>query len=377
MPGDRKMRVLTVIGSLMVGGTESYVARIACEIRKYGVDMEICALERQGPGLQLLEEGGIRVHGTPYADRTDRSNTLTLVRTVDAIRRIVKTGRYDVVHTYLYWSDVLGVTGARLAGCRRVIVSRRSLHSWIHAPGPLFHGLEQISNLLANEMIANSKAALRDAEAHEFLLPAVRTVIYNGVDVTSYQPVHPRLDGPLRIVTVGGLAPRKGQKYAIEALALLTRSGLEASLELVGGGADESTLRHQANEAGVGPLVGFAGEQPDPRPYLARADIFLLPSRQEGFSNALLEAMACALPVVATDVGGNAEAMIDGEGGRIVPSRQPGAMAAAITELARDRSKLAQMGQINRQRVAALFTLEASARKLADWYVTGHSTPTV
>jgi len=361
----------------MVGGTESYVVRLAREIRKYGVDMEICALELEGPLLKSLEESGVRVHGTPYASRSQQSNTLTLIRTVSAIRRIVAEGRFDIVHTYLFWSDVLGVSGARLAGCRRVIESRRSLHGWTHTPSAFFHGLEQVTNLFAHEVIANSKVALLDAQAHEPWLPRIRSVLYNGVDVEDYGPARPRLNGPLRIVTVGVLAPRKGQEFAIEALAILIRSGVDATLALVGSGQDEPMLRRKASDAGIGDRVNFAGEQLDPRPYLAGADLFLLPSRQEGFSNALLEAMATALPVVATDVGGNAEAFVDGEGGRLVPPQQPAAMAAAIAELARDRSKLAEMGRVNRRRIAELYTLEASARNLARWYIGGRATPSV
>jgi glycosyltransferase involved in cell wall biosynthesis len=178
-------------------------------------------------------------------------------------------------------------------------------------------------------------------------------------------------------VTVGVLAPRKGQEFAIEALAILIRSGVDATLAFVGSGPDEAMLRRKASDAGISDRVTFAGEQLDPRPYLAGADLFLLPSRQEGFSNALLEAMATSLPVVATDVGGNAEAFIDGEGGRLVPPQQPAAMAAAIAELAKDRSRLAEMGRVNRQRVAELYTLEASARNLAGWYLGGPATLTV
>lgn len=362
------MRVLSIVGSLVLGGTQSYLAATATAITGYGVEMEICALERTGPQLMALERQGVRVHGTPYPTRIDRSNTWTLLQTVDAIRRIVKSGRFDIVHTYLYWSDVLGVAGARLAGCRRIIVSRRSLHGEVHPQGEFLHSLEQMANRFATDVVANSKAVLNDAETHERLLPKRRTVIYNGVDVQRYQPAQPSIEGPLRLLTVGSLAPLKGQEYAIEALAQLVRSGTAATLELVGGGPDEAMLRRRASIAGVGNLVNFAGAQLDPRPHLARADIFVLPSRVEGFSNALLEAMASALPVVATDVGGNAEALIDGEGGRIVPPQLAESIAAAITSLSRDRRQLAEMGRRNRQRVTDLFSLDSSVRLLADWY---------
>src|SRR5256885_471396 len=116
------MRVLSVIGNLTVGGTETFLSRIAPLVAKHGVEMEVCALERTGPYVGALEERGIVVHGTPYSERTRRSNTLTLFRTVDSIRRLVRARRFDIVHTYLFWSDVLGVAGAKLAGCHRVIV---------------------------------------------------------------------------------------------------------------------------------------------------------------------------------------------------------------------------------------------------------------
>lgn len=371
MTGDRRVRVLSVIGHLMVGGTETYLARIARDIRNYGIDMEICALERVGPKLSELEQAGIAVHGTPYPTRTEHSNTLTLFRTIDSIRRLVKAGRFDIVHTYLFWSDVLGVAGARLAGCRRIIESRRALHAWGHSPSTFFHGLEQLSNVLTNELIANSQAALRDAEAHERLLPKIRTVIYNGIDVDMYEPARKNAEGPLRLLTVGVLAPRKGQEFAIAAMALLAASGVDATLQLVGSGQDEAKLRRQVADAGLDERVTFAGEQLDPRPYLASADAFLLPSRQEGFSNAILEAMASALPVIATDVGGNAEAIVNGEGGLLVEPEKPEALASAVAQLASDRRRLEAMGNFNRARVAEHFSLGASARNLADWYLGG------
>jgi glycosyltransferase involved in cell wall biosynthesis len=203
------------------------------------------------------------------------------------------------------------------------------------------------------------------------MLPKIRGVIYNGIDVADYKPTGPRLQGPLRLVTVGALAPRKGQEYLIEALAKLNARGVEATLELVGSGPDEAMLRRNAAGSGIADHVHFAGEQVDPRPYLECADIFVLPSRQEGFSNALLEGMACALPVVATDVGGNSEAIVEGEGGKLVAAGDPAALADAIAELASDRGRLVAMGRANRRRVAEKFSLEVSARNLARWYLGG------
>jgi len=361
--------VLSVISQLQVGGAQTYLTRIAPRIRQHGVEMEICALEPVGSMVEEFERAGVAVHGTPYGSRVSRSNTLTLLRTVDSIRQIVRRGRFDIVHTYLFWSDILGVSGAWLARCPRIIVGRRSLHSGIHDQTLLFHALEQFTNALANEVVANSQAVLSDNVAHERFLPRKRTVIYNGIDVSLYEPAASKLSGPLRLVTVGALAPLKGQAYAIQAMRLVTDAGVDARLVLVGSGTDEAKLRQLSNEIGVAELITFAGEHTDPRAFLSAAEIFLLPSRQEGFSNAILEAMASALPVIATDVGGNAEAVVDGHGGLLVELEKPEALAGAITEMNRQRDELEVMGRFNRRRVVERFSLDASARNLADLYL--------
>jgi L-malate glycosyltransferase len=359
-------RVLLVIDSLERGGAETYVARVAPRLRQFGVEVEVCALDASGPLAAELAAAGVKVHGTSYPLRFSRSNTLVLRRVVGEIAQLLRAGRFDLVHSYLFWSDVLAAPAGRLAG-RRVIVSRRALHAWRHGTSAFLHGLESASNLLAHELIANSQAVLRDTEAHERFLPRRRSVIYNGIETADYPVAEPRPSGSLRIVTVGALSPRKGQEFGIRAMALLPAT-LDATLRLVGAGPDERALRVLARELRVDGRVEFVGERDDPRPELAAADLFLLPARQEGFSNALLEAMASGLPVVATDVGGNAEALVDGVGGRLVPSEDPAAIAAAVAELSADRPRLVALGLANRDRVQKHFSAANSAAALAERY---------
>jgi glycosyltransferase involved in cell wall biosynthesis len=368
------MRVLTVIGNLSVGGAEIYISRVARAIHPYGVQLEICTLERSGALLQELEQAGVTVHGTRFTFRRRHAHPLrlmpTLFRTVADIRALVRSGRYDIVHTYLYVADLLGTVGARLAGCPRIIVSRRALHAWRHGRNPLEHAFELGTNVLAHELIANSRAVLEDAERFEQVLPRYRTVVYNGVEVSSYPQARLGSRGRLELITVGALSPRKGQEYALRALRSVLDAGVESRLTLVGAGSDEALLRGLAIEMSVAEHVVFAGERSDPRPYLAASHIFVLPSRQEGFSNALLEAMASGLPAVATDVGGNAEALQEG-GGAIVPPADSLAIANAIISLAADRAGLRDRGRYNRERAGAVFSIEASVRSLAEWYLNG------
>jgi glycosyltransferase involved in cell wall biosynthesis len=369
------MRVLNIIGSLGVGGAERYLSRVTPLLKDQGIDIEICCLERTGALLAETEAAGVAVHGTRFIFRR-RAVGLprlapALLRAVGDIRKLVRGQHYDVVHTYLFLADLLGTAGAHLGGCKRIIVSRRALHAWRHGPAAYEHWLELGTNLVADELIANSRTVLEDVELYERFVPRKRGIVYNGIEPGHYRSAASgKRPGALRLVTVGALAARKGQEYGIEALAKLCEAGVEARLVLVGDGPDRPLLEATAKRLGVERAVDFAGEQLDPRPYLEAADIFLFPSRQEGFSNALIEAMACGLPVVATDVGGNAEAVGEG-GGRIVPAEDSGALAAALLDLAGDRRGLAVVGVANRERVVERFSLDASVRRLAAWYRDG------
>lgn len=366
------MRVLNIIGSLGVGGAERYLSRVTPLLKDHGVEVEICCLERTGALLAMTEAAGVTVHGTRFIFRRQAAGlprlAPALLRAVDDIRKLVRRRHFDVVHTYLFLADLLGTAGAQLAGCGRIITSRRALHAWRHGPAVYEHWLELGTNIVADELIANSRTVLDDVERYERFVPRGRGVVYNGIDPEQYRSAAPGRDGgPLRLVTVGALAPRKGQEYGITALARLCDAGVEARLVLVGAGPDQALLESLAQRLGIGRQVEFAGEHLDPRPFLEAADLFVFPSRQEGFSNALIEAMASGLPVVATNVGGNAEALGDA-GGLIVPPQDSDALATAILELSADRKGLGAIGAGNRERVAHRFSLSASVRRLADWY---------
>lgn len=364
----RRIRVLNIVISLELGGTEHYVSRVAPLLRKHGIDVEICLLDRRGPLIERVEAASVRVYGTTASERKTHSLAYGAVATFTELAALIRRGHFDVVHSYLFHAEVLGTPAALLAGVRRTIISRRAVYPWRRRRGPQYLLLETITNGLAHELIANSRNVLRDVERTEHLVPKTRTVIYNGVEPTQYELGHPAASGPLRLVTVGALAPRKGQEYGIRALRHVRDAGTDARLSLVGGGPDEHLLRALARELRLEDHVTFCGPQVDPRPFLLDADIFLLPSRQEGFSNALLEAMASGLPCVATDVGGNSEALVDGDGGHIVRPFDDGAIAEGILRLARSRGTLAEMGLRNRKRIEEVFSLDVSVQRLADWY---------
>ena len=140
---------------------------------------------------------------------------------------------------------------------------------------------------------------------------------------------------------------------------------MECQLQTFGLGARLLSLR---DELGLADCVSFAGYLNDITPALSAFDAYAITSQSEGFSISTVEAMAAGLPVVATDVGGNSEAIVDGEGGWIVPSANSAALAEALTRSAQSRG-LPAMGISNRRRVESAFSLDSSVDRLAQWYL--------
>jgi len=204
--------------------------------------------------------------------------------------------------------------------------------------------------------------------------------LYNGVDFSRFSAA---ADSVLAqelglsaecfvIGTVGRLQEEKDQRTLIEAFNLLV--GLPAAqdrelcLVLVGDGPEETGLKALVNQYNLKDKVLFLGARNNIHQIMALLDLFVLPSRGEGVSNTILEAMATGLPVVATNVGGNPELVIEGQTGRLVPSQAPGQMAQAISDYLCSPQQLVQHGKQGQQRARQQFSLEAMVDRYMAFY---------
>ena len=176
-------------------------------------------------------------------------------------------------------------------------------------------------------------------------------------------------DAPL-VVTVGRLDPMKGHACLLEAAAEVRRHFPSARFLLVGGGPLAEDLRARARALGLEGAVLFAGVRNDVPRLLRAADLFAFPSldEREGFGIALLEAMACGLPVVASRAGGIPEIVPDGRGGLLVPPRDARALAGAIRALLGDPSRRAALGREGRRRVEDAYSIRACVAATEDFY---------
>jgi glycosyltransferase involved in cell wall biosynthesis len=230
-----------------------------------------------------------------------------------------------------------------------------------------------VDRIVANsERVARFTVEREGAPAHKVL------TIPNGVDLRRFAGVgrgrfrsrwgiDPQA---LVVAAVGSIKPVKGQDVLVEAAIPWLRREPRAHLVLAGdrtGGFAED-LEARVAEAGLRERVHWPGPVEDVPGLLADADLFALPSRSEGMSNALLEAMAGGLAVVATDVGGNRECLDDGACGMLVPAEDPGALGAALESLAADPRRRGELGGRARARVERHYDLERILDRVEDLY---------
>ncbi|HQA67442.1 MAG TPA: glycosyltransferase family 4 protein [Aggregatilineales bacterium] len=283
------------------------------------------------------------------------------------------TSQPDIVH--FEWNSVAieYLPFYDLFGCP-VVVSCRGSQVQVapHNPGrgALRAGLEE-SFRRAAAVHCVSEAIMQ--EAMQFGLdPAKARVIRPAVDPEFFRPAAParKADGRFRVVTTGSLIWRKGYEYALQAIRRLVDREVDVQFDIIGDGPERQRVLYTIIDLGLEVHVSLCGRltPAEVRSRLQQADAFLLSSLSEGISNAVLEAMACGLPVVTTNCGGMREAVSDGVEGFVVPTRDPEAMAEALHRLATDRALARAMGRAGRERVCREFQIEDQVKQFAELY---------
>ena len=196
--------------------------------------------------------------------------------------------------------------------------------------------------------------------------------VYNGLNLKDWNiGTRPNTHKKV-VITVGNIRKVKGHDLLIQAAAKVIPQFPSVSFCIIGDILEPEyfeELQSLVRELDISQHISFLGEVADTKKYLAAADIFVLPSRSEGFSNAIVEAMAASLPVIASDVGGNAEAVSDGRSGVIVPPEDSSALAEAICRLLRSPTEAQRMGEAGRTLAAERFSTEAMMSIVVQTYV--------
>jgi glycosyltransferase involved in cell wall biosynthesis len=301
--------------------------------------------------------------------------TLSAPRSLRAIvgaARTLRRARVDIIHGYQWRPALIGALIGRLAGVPLRLASKRSLTG---DDGRARQAWRRIARQV-DTVIVNADA-LR-IEGERLGMRCRWRLLQNGIDAEHFHVGAPDaaaraavgLDPARPVVgTVGRLEDRKGHEQLLGALQAMGQGGgIRPQGLIVGDGPLREALREHARTLGVADDVRFTGTVSDVRPFLAAMDVFVLPSWAEGMSNALMEAMASARPVVATAVGGNTEVVAHEQTGVLVPPGDPGAIAAAVSGLLRDPARGARLGGAAQAFVGQRFGAPARVAELERLY---------
>lgn len=350
-----RIKVLFLIGTLEIGGSETQLVELASRLDRRAFEPFVCTVTQGGALEAMLRERGIRVCSLRFVGRARRSlwtipaMALGAVSAVVRLWRLLRRERPDIIHGILISAYVLGTFVGRLAGMKRIVASRRSLGRFKERMYAYLL-LERLADRYTDVFIANSEAVREDTLAREPINPADIFVIHNGLDFGRFDaPRDSQLEASLRlgsprVIVVSNFIKYKGHEFFVRAWAEVLREFPAATAMLVGDGAERPTIEAAGEALGIRPSLRFLGVRHDVPALLALSDVYVHASLEEGYSNALLEAMAAGLPVVATAVGGNVEAVRDGVSGLLVPPADATALAAGMLQLLRDRHSAAAMG---------------------------------
>jgi glycosyltransferase involved in cell wall biosynthesis len=355
----------------LIGGAERQVGALAQELTRLGVQVSI--VTRRYPGLTAFEEiDGVPVHRLPIPGPKAVASISYTLSALPLLARL----RPDVLHAHEIFSPATtAVAAKRLLGIPVVLTAHRSgplgdferLHNkWMGARRLATFRREVRYFIPISQEIANEMENAGIPESQRWHVP-------NGVDTQRFSPLTPEArrakrhalglgDAPVAVFA-GRLAPEKRVGQLVQVWNEVRAHVANATLLILGTGELDAELKAAAGEG-----IIFAGAQDDVVPFLQASDLFVLPSAAEGLSVAMLEAMACGLTALVTNIGGAPDVIRHGENGWLIPPDEPQTLSASLQTLLADASLRERLGAAARQTVQDDYSLQRVAHLLRELY---------
>jgi len=373
------IKIVFIIDSLLgFAGTEKHLFETVGNLDRGAFSFLVISFATREWVVEEFKKRGVSVITLPL----ERIYGLNAAKQFRILLDLLKREKPDIVQTFHFKSDTFGVIAAKAAHVPYIISSRRDMGSMKKKSHLL---LNRLINRLIHEFIAVCDAVAKTLEENERVDPRRVMVIHNGVDILRYRPnpdanseIRKRLNIPSDAFVLGivsNFRPEKGIHVFFQAAKILAKEIRE--LKIIAAGCGKSEVQMVIGEEVIrfcrkNDLLSrtvFPGYVRDVREYIPAMDVACLtPIRNEGFSNAIIEKMAMGKPVVASDVGGTAEAVIDGTTGFIVPPGNPELLAERILFLYKNKEIRERMGRNARARVEEFFRLEKMVGKMDDFY---------
>ena len=365
------LNIIYVHGIGEIGGAEKDLLMYLGRLDRQKFSPHVVCPET-GPLKEEVEKLQVAVVGLPLPQWRRIKSRVQVPVTVWKLIKIFRQWQIDLVHVNDHWWTPPAYLAAKIYSLpvivhiRQQIAPSRIQHYWLDKPNALFPVSKHIEQVVLSRGVP----------------PRRVHVMYSGIEVDhfccqrspeeqcSIRQRYGLKNDQLIIGTVANLFPRKGYDYLLEALVEVKAVVPGICCLIVGKGSEDycKKLRQLVVELQLSSNVIFAGFQNNVADFVSIVDIFVLPSLIEGFGIVLLEAMAMEKPIVATDVGGIPEVVVDGVTGLLVPPKHSKALAAAILQLLRDPQKRQAMGKAGRRRVETHFHVSQTMAKLETVY---------
>jgi glycosyltransferase involved in cell wall biosynthesis len=377
-PGNAAARrILQIIPTLDRCGAEKQLVLLASSLPRDEFDVHVCALTRGGPLAADLQQAGIPVTVVGKRWKID-------LGALGRLRRLVAQLRPELIQTWLFAANAYGRAAGIACGVKRLVACERCVDPW---KSRLQLSIDRYLARRSARIVANSQGVKEFYVACG--LPAEKfEVIPNGVlppapSATTREEILAELGLPAKarlVGLVGRLWPQKRVKDAIWAADSLSVVRDDVHLLVIGDGPDRDRLVRFRNQSQVVEVAHFLGHREDVPRLLPHLEVLWSPSAYEGQSNAILEAMALGIPVVATDIPGTRDLVVHGETGFLIPATDRAARATTVNRdvaagLARYTNQLLddpplarRLGEAGRRRILEEFRVETMVHRYADLY---------
>ena len=372
--GTQNCHILYLIDELKIkGGSEKHLFELASGMAAAGFRITVFALAEG----EYAQEFQVNPRFNYACLNCPRIYDAKGIATLFKIANYIRNEQVTILQSFHTASDLIGPVAARLSLRHpKVLSSRRDLG---YTKSPRHRKIQRYVNYLVDEILANSQAVKESVRAEEGFPPKRISVIYNGINIEPFVPDPQRrkyqreLFGvscdTVVIGSIGNIRPVKGYDLLVEAAVIICSQLFNVHFVHAGDGELLNDLRQRCRELGIADRFTFLGAVTDVPFFLSGLDIYVQPSRSEGFSNAILEAMVAELAVVVTDVGGNSEIVTNGVSGMLVPAENIRVLADAIIKLAIDESTRHCLAEHAKQKVKLGFQIKHMLQRYQKFYL--------
>jgi glycosyltransferase involved in cell wall biosynthesis len=364
-----KINVVHLVEELTIGGLEKTLTAVVLNLNKKKYNVSVWCLREGGFFADKLVKEGIDVNILHIS--TSR-NPLSIYK----LYRLLKSHKFDIIHTHAYSAGTIGRMSAFLAGVPVIISHNQNIYNYYNK---YYHFVERLLSYITDGIICVSDVVKKFANETQGIDTKKLVTIYNGIEnvrsVSGKETsgLRKELGIPVNYSVIGTIAQfseKKGLGYLIRSASILLKLRKDVNFLLVGDGTIMGELKQLCHNLKIGENVIFAGERGDIPEMLSLIDIFVLPSIREGLPLAILEAMACGKPVIATNVGGVPEVIKNGINGILVQPKDPDALHNAMKELLNDAAKRKKMGREGMDICAKSFSSKVMVDRIEELYET-------